>query len=187
MTQKINNVKPASIPNQSDPAVAIPQTKKIEPEKILFSWRAPERPFKKRGRDFWVTVITIASLFGVILFFAEGAMSVVLIVALVFLFYVMSTVEPQSIEYHITNKGVKISERTTEWQFLTRYWFSSRFDTPLLIFEMNVIPGRLETVIQDKDKPSIRKALKDYTVEEEVPPSGLDNAANWFAKKLPGN
>ena len=160
MATKLNNMGPTDKPNQTAPPVDNPQIKKIEPEKTLFSWKAPERPFKKRGRDFWVTVITIATLFGVVLFFAEGAMPVILIVALVFLFYVMSTVEPQEVEYGLTNRGVKIVDRTTEWQFLTRYWFSSRFGSDLLVFEMNVIPGRLEVVVNGKDKAKLKNALK---------------------------
>jgi len=187
MAAKSNSTETQTSVNQNSSSVVNPQNQKLEPEKELFAWKAPERPFKKRGRDFWVTVITIASLFGVILFFAEGAMPVILIIAMVFLFYVMSTVEPQEVDYRITNRGVKFADKTTEWQYLTRYWFSSRFDTPLLVFEMSLVPGRLELVINEKDKTKIGKALKDYVIEEEVPASKLDNAANWFAKKLPGN
>lgn len=188
MAAESNSTKPTNASNQNAPPVVNqknPQTNKIEPEKVLFEWKAPERPFKKRGRDFWVTIITIASLFGVILFFAEGAMPVILIVALIFLFYVMSTVEPQDVDYKITNRGVKIADGTTEWQFLTRYWFSNRFGSDLLVFEMNVVPGRLEVVVDAKDKTKLKNVLKDYIVEEEVPASKLDNAANWFAEKLP--
>lgn len=190
MADKENNKDINKTTEKDFPPIAgatTPESHKIEPEKTLFTWKAPERPFKKRGKDFWVTVITIASLFGIIMFFAEGAMPVILIVSLVFLFYIMSTVEPQEIMYSITNRGVKIVDRTTEWQYLTRFWFSRRFDSSLLVFEMNVIPGRLEVVIDEKDKAKIKDVVKDYVLEEEVPPSRLDNAANWFAKKLPGN
>jgi len=40
-------------------------------------------------------------------------------------------------------------------------------------------------VINQEDKERIRKTLSSYVVEEEAPPSYLDKAANWFAKKLP--
>jgi hypothetical protein len=158
-----------------------------EAERVLFSWKAPARPFKRRDRQFWMTLIAIAAILGLILFLIEGAMPVILIIALVFLFYVLSTVEPEEIDYQITNKGIRIADKRTNMGVLTRFWFTRRFNSELLVFEMAILPGRLEVVINPKDKGSIRKALSAYLSEEEAPPSGLDKAANWFAKKLPGN
>ena len=70
-------------------------------------------------------------------------MPVILIVSLVFLYYVMSTVEPENIEYKITTKGIKIAGRLTEWQGMTRFWFSKRFDNDLLVIGTVAIPGRI--------------------------------------------
>lgn len=156
-----------------------------EPEKSLFTWRAPSRPFKKRGRDFWVAVFAISAIGGLILFIIEGVMPVILIIALVFLFYILSTVEPEPIEYSITNKGVRMGDKRTDWGLLTRFWFSSRQDTNLLVFEMISLPGRLEVVINAEDKAAIKKAVSDYISEEEAPPTNMDRAANWFSKKFP--
>jgi len=158
-----------------------------EPEKDLFAWKAPSRPFRRRDREFWMTVIAIAGISSLVLFLIEGAMPVILIISIVFLFYVLSTVPPEEIEYKITNKGIKIVDRRTNWDLLTRFWFSKRSDSELLVFEMLVIPWRLELVINTKDKDSLRKVLSEYLNEEEVPPSSLDKATNWFSNKLPGN
>ncbi len=178
--------------NPSKETIA-PQTKtssriiRHEPEGTVFSWKAPIRPFKRRDREFWITTIVIAVIFGLILFLIEGVMPVILIVSIIFLFYVLSTVEPEEIDYKITNKGIKIVNRTTLWELLTRYWFSKRYNSKLLIFEMITLPGRLELVIHEKDKESLKKHLNKYVVEEEVPPSNLDRTANWLSKKFPGN
>lgn len=157
------------------------------PEKELFTWNAAERPFKRRDRDFWVTLLSIAAIAGLVLFLVEGVMPVILIISLLFLFYVLSTVEPGQIPYAITNKGVKVAGRLTSWEVVTRFWFSRRFDDSLLIFEILSLPGRLELVVNSKDKEELKKVLGKYAPEEEVPPTNLDKAANWFAKKLPGN
>jgi hypothetical protein len=158
-----------------------------EPEKDLFTWKAQARPFKRRNREFWITVIAIAAISGLILFFVEGFMPVILIISVVFLYYVLNTVEPGFIEYKITSRGIKIADKRTGWDTLTRYWFTCRFDNELLVFEALSLPGRVELVINPKDKKAIKKALSDYINEEEAPPSDLDRAANWFSKKLPGN
>jgi hypothetical protein len=156
-----------------------------EPEKDLVSWTAPARPFKRRDREFYITIIAIAFIVGLVLFLVEGFMPVILIVSLVFLFYVLSTVEPENIEYKITNKGVKVVGKRTDWGVMNRFWFSRRFDSELVIIETLGLPGRMELVINPSDKEGIRSALSAYLAEEEAPPSYLDKAANWFSKKLP--
>jgi uncharacterized membrane protein len=159
----------------------------IKPEKELFSWRAPARPFKKRDREYWMTIMAIAGLVGLIVFIAEGAMPVILIIAVIFLYYVLSTVEPEEIEYKVTNFGIKIVDRRTEWELLTRFWFTQRFNNHLIVFEMLVMPGRLELVINPEDREKLTKVISGYIPEEEAPPTNLDRASNWFARKLPGN
>ena len=160
---------------------------KREIEKDLFTWTAPARPFKRRNRDFWITAIGIVGLVGIVIFLIEGFMPVVLIISLVFLFYVMNTVEPEDVKYKVTSKGINFAGKLTSWEVLIRFWFSRRFDSNLLIFETSIIPGRLEVVINPKDKQKLKEVLSDYLVQEEAPPSYMDKAANWFSGKLPGN
>jgi hypothetical protein len=114
-------------------------------------------------------------------------MPVVLIIALVFLFYVLSTVEPEEIGYTITNKGVKVAGKKTDYSFLGRFWFRHQFDSELLVIEAANLVGRMELVIDKDKKDEIKKALSSHLTEEEIPPAYLDKAANWFANKLPGN
>ena len=160
---------------------------KNEPEKELVFWKAPARPFKKRDREFYITAIAIAAIVGLVLFLVEGFMPVILLTSIVFLYYVMSTVEPESVEYKISNKGIKVSDKRTDWGNFTRFWFSKRFDSELLVIETIAFPGRFELVIKPELKEELKKILTSYIPEEEVPPSFLDKAANWFSKKLPGN
>lgn len=161
------------------------KTEKPVMERDLFTWVAPTRPFKRRDKQFYVTVVSIASMVCLILFIAEGAMPVILVISIIFLYYVMSTVEPSTIEYKITNKGVKVGGKRTDWMFFGRFWFSKRYDSDLLVFETGIMPYRMELVIKTEDKESIQNILKDYLVEEEISPSNIDKAIDWFSKKLP--
>lgn len=166
---------------------ARPVVVRREPERDLVSWRAPARPFKRRDRQFYVTVFAIAGIVALIVFLAEGLMPVLLIISLVFLYYVLTTVQPEEIEYKITNRGIRIDGKLTEWQFLNRYWFSKRFDSELLVFETPLLPGRVEMVINLDVKESLKKEISAYLPYEEVPASGFDRITDWFAKTLPGN
>jgi len=156
-------------------------------DKDLFSWTAPARPFKRRDREFYITVLVIVAIVGLVVFLVEGWMPVILLVSLVFLYYILSTVEPENIEYRITTGGIKIAQDKVGWDSLIRFWFSRRFNNQLVIFEIPTIPGRMELVINTEDKNKIRDILNDYIPEEEAPPSFLDKSANWVGSKLPGN
>lgn len=158
-----------------------------EPERDLATWQAPARPFKRRNKEFYVTIVAIAAIVGLILFLVEGFMPVILIISLVFLFYVLNTVEPEEIEYKITSKGIKVADRRTRWDVMVRFWFSRRFDNELLVVETLTLPGRMEFVVNPEQKQNIKKALLIYLPEEKASPSSLDRAANWFSKKLPGS
>jgi hypothetical protein len=154
-------------------------------EKDLLTWNAPTRPFKRRDREFWVTTIAMAGIAGLILFLVEGFMPVILIISIVFLFYILSTVEPEETEYKITNKGIKIAGKRTDWENMLRFWFAKRFDSDLLVFETLGLGGRMELVINPKDKEKLKKVVSNYLAEEEVSPSNIDKLASWFSKKLP--
>jgi hypothetical protein len=155
-------------------------------EKDLVIWSAPSRPFKRRNKDFYVTVIAMAAVTGIVLFLIEGWLPVILVISLVFLFYVMATVEPEVIEYRITNLGIRIAGKLTDWNIMGRFWFTKRLDNELLVIETRTLPGRLELVITPEIKEKIRKELAEYLTHEEVPASNIDKAANWFSNKVPG-
>lgn len=154
-------------------------------EKDLVVWTAPARPFQRKDRQFYLTTISIVGLVSLIIFLAEGVMPVILIISLVFLYYVMNTVPPENITYKITNKGIMVAGKRIGWENFGRFWFGKRHDSELLIFETFSVPGRMELVIDTNFKEQIKKTLSEYLREEEISPSTLDKAVDWFSKKLP--
>lgn len=158
---------------------------KNEPEKELIKWVAPSRPFKRQDKKFYVTLISIAAVIGLVLFFVDGWLPVVLIISLVFLFYIMSTVPPEILQYRITDQGMWIADRRTDWAGARRFWFTRRFDSDLLVVETATLPGRIEVVINPQDKEEIEKHMRKLMPYEEASPSFLDRSANWFGKRMP--
>jgi hypothetical protein len=161
--------------------------KKLIEEKDIYSWKAPSRPFKRRNREYFITIIAMAAIVALVLFFAEGFMPVLLIVALVFLYYTLNTVEPEEIIFSITNTGVRIADRKIEWEIVKKYWFSKKMDTQVLVLGLGIIPGRMDLVINPGDEERIRKAMKGHAPEEETPPSQIDKTIDWVSGKLPGS
>lgn len=159
--------------------------KKAPEEKTLFSWTAPARPFKPRSRDFYIRILSMAVMFGVVLFIIDGVMPVLLIISLLFLFYVLSTVKPEEVEYKITSRGIYIANSINEWDDLGRYWFVSRMGADLLAVEANSLVGRLEIMVPDEHRENIKQILDKYLVNEQVPPTFFDKAARWAGERLP--
>jgi hypothetical protein len=189
MPAKEDNTKGKSgdMASQEDVSKTEDAKKKFIQEKDLYSWEASARPFKKRNKEYFVTIIVMAAIVALVLFFAEGFMPVILIVALVFLYYTLNTVEPEKITYKITNLGVKVADRRLDWEVVSKFWFSKKMDTKILVLELSIIPRRLDLVINPKDINVIRKAMKGHAPEDETPPSQIDKAIDWVSDKLPGS
>jgi hypothetical protein len=158
-----------------------------EPERDLVIWTAPARPFKRRDRQYFVTIFAIAGIISLVIFLAEGLMPVILIISLVFLYYILSTVQPDNIEYKITTKGIKIADKLTEWRFLSKFWIGHRMDNDILFFDTYQIPGRIELVIKPEIKDELEKEISAYIAFEKAPDSNIDKLTNWVSQKLPGN
>lgn len=171
-------VKPSA---SSDPGSPL----KSKKETVFLSWKAPVRPFKRRGKEFLTTVLMIAFLTGVIFYFIEGILPVIVIVALVFLVWVFSTFQPEEVEHKISNRGVVFAGKLYRWGDLIRFWFAKRLSNELFVVETVQMPGRLELVINPEDKATIRETVEEYVPYEEAPPNFLDKSASWLAKRVP--
>jgi len=154
-------------------------------EVVVLSWVAPSRPFKRRSRDFYVTIVSIAVLLGIILFFIEGIIPVFILFSLVFLFYVMSTVEPENIEYKITNKGIDVLGKKVNWDEARRFWFVNRFGSEILVVEINKFPGRLEMLFPSSEKQKIAEEFKKHIQEETISPSFVDKSIDRISRVFP--
>lgn len=157
----------------------------LEKEEILYSWEAPVRPFKKRNREFFTTVLTVAGLVGLILFFIDGIFPLLVIGALVFLVYVFSTIAPENVIHQITNRGIIFGGSRTYWDEVVRFWFTSRFGSELLVFDTTKVMSRVEMVINPEEREKIQKILEDYVPFEEAAPNFMDKAATWLSKRVP--
>ena len=91
------------------------------------------------------------------------------------------------VTYKITSLGVKVANRRIDWEVISKYWFSKKMDTRVLVLELSVIPRRLDLVIDSKDENAIRKVMKGYAPEDETPPSQIDKTIDWVSGKLPGS
>ena len=173
-----------NLPKDETPPLEVIASKEL---KVLYSWLAPARSFKRRDKEFWTTVIAIVVLVGLILFFVQEFFLIAAIISLTFVYYVLSTVEPEEKEYKITNRGLVYDGVTYLWETIQQFWFSDKYGQRMVNFELfgGGISGRLSILVGKGDEKKIREILLKFLVEEEIKPNFLDNAASWLQKKIP--
>lgn len=185
------NLPPSQLEGNQTPELSDSEPQPIEVMavrqlKVLFAWKAAVRPFKKRNKEYWTTVFAILFLLVLILFFVKEWFLIAAIISLAFVYYVLSTVPPEEIEYRITNKGVAFEDKSYDWEYLWRFWFSNKYDQRLLNIDTRLnLPGRLLFVIKKEDEKQIKEILEKYLLNEEAPLTFFDKASAWLAKKVP--
>lgn len=165
------------------PTVEIP---KPVQEKVLFSWKAYLRPFEKKSREFYLNAGAVLAVVSLVIFIAEGWVPVVLLVAFAFLYFILHSVEPEVVDYHITNFGLRVKDKLVSWSDITNFWIEEKGEICKLIIGTAFLPGKLELVVDKKDKEKIKLTMKEYVLEQVTPPSSLEKLASWFSSKIEG-
>src|SRR3989344_4848736 len=78
--------------------------------KTLISWSEPGRPFRKKQREFYLSVVLIVLFFEVILFLFSQYELMVVLIALAFLSVALSAIPPHNFHYKITTEGIKVED-----------------------------------------------------------------------------
>ncbi|MFW5702675.1 MAG: hypothetical protein ACOCXP_01780 [Candidatus Dojkabacteria bacterium] len=96
------------------------------PLRVILEWEAPERIFENRSKV-WYLLVTLG--FIVAIAFAAVTQEILLIIALIalmFLVYLNSTIEPKLVNHEITNKGIKSGEDIWLWSDIKGVWIGKR-------------------------------------------------------------
>jgi hypothetical protein len=154
--------------------------------KVLFTWKAPVRMFKKRDREFWTTALAIAFLVGLILLLIKEWLLIMVIISILFFYYISSTVSPEEAEYQITNQGIRVGSRNFLWGEIGCFWFTEKWDQKILNL---LVPAEfvkhIQLIIPIGKEKEIETTLKKFLPEETPPLTFMDKAANWLSQKVP--
>ncbi|AKM78774.1 MAG: hypothetical protein UX85_C0008G0045 [Candidatus Beckwithbacteria bacterium GW2011_GWB1_47_15] len=152
----------------------------------LLSWQAPVRPFKKRDREYYTTIGAIGFLLAVILLFLKEWLLIAVIAALMFVAYVLATVEPEKTSHEITTVGILTGDKTYKWEDLKRFWFETKWSDKILHVDTKLsFPGRLMLLLGDTSEEEVKKILEQH-VQEEIPEATfMDRSAKWLSEKVP--
>lgn len=175
------------------PAAAQPEDQAAPPEYaneydefLLYEWKAPSRTYKKRKRQYFMTVITIGILLSLILFFAGQILPIAVVFAVVFLAYVMAVVPPHDITFTLTSYGVRIEEELYFWEELGRFWFTDIHGQRVAHVELSRFPFKLSMVLgEEGDEKEITEIMSVVLFHERPKPTLYEQIAEWLQKKFP--
>lgn len=138
---------------------------------VIFSWRAPLRPYKKRSGLILRFYLSVAFLLSAIMFFFGDKILLIPIWALVFLFYVLTITPPPEVENKITTFGIEAAGVTMRWEFLSHFYFGKRFGFyTLTIVSQAPYFYHAYLVVPNEDlKNKLIKILSQHIIYQENP------------------
>ena len=155
-------------------------------EKTLLTWESAERLYKERGREFFSTIIVLAFLISVILFFIEGIMPALVVWAVVFVIWATNKTMPVETEHQLTSWGVRTGGKLYRFSEMAVFWIEEKWGKSVLRILLTRFPGQLILLINKEDEEKFKKTLTQYQVTMQKPePSWTDNVVKWLSEKVP--
>ena len=155
--------------------------------KTLLAWQAPGRPFKKRGKQFYLSAILIAFLVEVILFLFGQYLLMLVVLSLLFVAFVLATVPPRNFHYKISSEGVTVEDHFYLWQELYDFYFKKRNGMDILHVRTRALfPGELTITLGEMHREHVLSVLLPYLPYREViRPTFLEKSGDWLSRNFP--
>ena len=157
----------------------------MDAKSVIF-WKSPVRVFKARSRKYFVKV----ALYGLVFILAAIAFSefflVGVILALIFVVFVLALAVPDTIEHKITNMGITSGGRAFLWDELDSFWFDKRGDDRLLVVQTKLrFPGRLIILLTNVSDRTLLELLEKHIHFHHGPVHTLfDKWAIWLQQRI---
>ena len=131
--------------------------------KSVISWKSPVRVYKARTRRYFIKIALFAVIFILAAIAFEEIALVGVILALVFMAYVLALSAPETIEHKITNMGITSGGRAFLWEELDSFWFDRRGDDRLLVIQTNMhFPTRLIILLTNVSERTLLDLLEKH-------------------------
>lgn len=153
----------------------------------ILEWSAPGRPFKKKGKQYFLTALLIMILIEIILFLFTEYLLMVVVMSLVFVAFALAMVSPKDFHYRISSEGITVEDRFFLWKELYDFYFTKKdgYET-LHIRTEDYIPGELILTLGEQPEEKIKKALLPYlSFREYVKPNFMERAGEWLSRNFP--
>lgn len=154
--------------------------------KSVIGWKSPVRIFKARSRKYFIKIALYALVF-ILAAIAFGEFALVgVILALVFVVYVLALAAPDTIEHKITNMGIISGGKAFLWEELDSFWFDKRGEERLLVVQTRLrFPGRLIILLTNVSDRTLLELLEKHIHFHHGPVHNfLDKWAAWLQARI---
>lgn len=155
--------------------------------RTLLSWTAPGRPWRKKGREFYLSTVLIFFFVEIIVFLFGQYALMLAVAAITFLSIVLSLVPPKDFHYRISTEGVKVEDHFYIWGELYDFYFKriDQVDT-LIVRTEALIPGELKLTLASVSRDHVRRVLINFLPYREVVKQSLmEKSGDWLSKNFP--
>lgn len=155
---------------------------------LMFSWRAPIRAYKKKSAGVLRFYIALALLLCLIAFFFGDKILVMPIVAVMFLFYVLTITPSTNIENKITRFGIETGGNTYRFDALSHFYFVKKYDYHVLVVVARPpYYSHIYLVVQNKEVMNrLIILLSEHLVYQEHPnKTFIDKCVELLTKLMP--
>lgn len=182
--EKLLPKEPLDLPNPETKEQHAKHQNTIE---TILEWTAPGRPFRKRGKQYYLTSLLIMILVEVILFLFSQYMLMLVVLSLVFVAFALATIAPSDFKYRISSEGVTIEDHFFLWQELYDFYFKKREGVDVIhIRTHSFIPGELTLTLGSTTRDQIKSALLPYLPYREfIKPTFMEKSGDWLTKNFP--
>lgn len=163
------------------------QTSHPHEVKTILEWSAPGRPFRKRGKQYYLTSLLIMLLIEIILFLFSQYLLMLVVLSFIFVAFALNSVAPSNFKYRISTEGITVEDHFFLWQELYDFYFKKREGTDVVhIRTHSFLPGELTITLGNMDREQIKAALLPYLPYREIIRSTfMEKSADWLTRNFP--
>lgn len=191
--QKVVDQPVNSIPTAAtiDPnLVAVPV--QPQPEYLLGEWIADSRVYRPRSREYYSSLAVIVLLLSLILFFAGQTLLIFVLLAFLFVSFVLASTKPIPVVNRITTYGIHYQGKLYYWNQLGRFWLRDNhgvmeihIEAPTFIGnELILLPSNQQSPVPVSAE-EVAEVLRLYLVNEAPPMTQIDRWVRWLEEKFP--
>jgi hypothetical protein len=159
----------------------------VKQAKAIIAWKSRSRPFQKRGKDYFLTLLLLMLIFIFIAAVTREFMLIAVGLSLVFVAFVLAKIEPEEIEHKITKNGIVSANHSYFWEELRYFWFSKKAGSEILNIETKLrFPARFIILVDTISVAGVKNVLSKYLPFREIPEINfLDRWADRLTRLLP--
>lgn len=172
----------APMPGESN---LIPGYFKPLPEEALLEWIAPSRPFKKPKRSFFVNLTVVCLLICLIFLFANQFLVSAVVIALLFMIYVLNSIPPRDVRHTLTTYGIRYEDELYYWEELGRFWITQSKGQNIVNIEVGRMPYRLSMLLGEIPVDDMTIILSEVLLNEAPPLTQFERWGEWLKQKVP--